>query len=191
MSLTDKNIFRHSHVCPPWLCLAFDQPLRKLIHDPAKILGLYVKDGDTVLDLGPGKGYFTMELARRVGPSGRVIAADIQPAMLSALVRRARRRGLADRIHPRLCPPDTLAVEDSLDFVLMFWMLHETPDPGRIFRELRILLRPEGRILFAEPKMHVSGPDFEASLALARKAGLALADRPAVRLSRTALLSGR
>jgi len=191
MSFADKIFFRRSHACPPWLCFTFDHPLRKLIHDPAKVLGLHVKAGDTVLDLGPGRGYFTMELARRVGPTGRVIAADIHPGMLSALVRRARRHGVVDRIRPHLCPPDSLALDHSLDFVLMFWMLHETPDPGRIFREIRIILRPEGRILFVEPKLHVSGPSFEAFLTAARNAGFDIAGRPAVRMSRAALLSGR
>jgi len=85
-NILDNAFMRQKHVCPWWLCFTFDNPLRRLIHDPESILGSYVRYGDTVLDIGPGMGYFTIPLAGLVGPSGLVIAADVQQRMLDALL---------------------------------------------------------------------------------------------------------
>ena len=62
------------HTCPWWLLFTLDNPLCRLVHDPQKILCPYVNDGDTVLNLGCGMGYFTLSLAELVGQGGRVIA---------------------------------------------------------------------------------------------------------------------
>ena len=76
-------------VCPWRIGYLLASPLRRLLHDPAKILAPYVREGMTVLEPGPGMGFFTLELARRVGASGRVVAVDIQPRMLDRLKRPA------------------------------------------------------------------------------------------------------
>jgi ubiquinone/menaquinone biosynthesis C-methylase UbiE len=65
----------------------------------------------TVLEPGPGMGFFTLELARRVGDAGRVVAVDIQPKMLSVLQRRAAKTGLQNRIETRL------GRRNSMDFL--------------------------------------------------------------------------
>jgi len=75
----------NNHVCPWWLCYSFDNPLRRLFHDPERLLGPYVKLGMTVADIGCGMGYFTLGLARLTGPEGKVIAVDLQERMLAAL----------------------------------------------------------------------------------------------------------
>ena len=61
-------LLRQKHICPWWLCFTFDNPLRRLIHSPETILSKYVRSGDTVLDVGPGMGYFSIPLAGLVGP---------------------------------------------------------------------------------------------------------------------------
>ena len=66
--------------------------------DPEKVVRPFVREGMTVLEPGPGMGFFTIELARLVGPSGRVVAVDIQPKMLDGLKRRAAKAGVADRV---------------------------------------------------------------------------------------------
>jgi len=73
-----KLFVRDKHVCPWWCCFTFDNFLRKLLHNSEKILQPYVAEGNTILDIGPGMGYFTIPLARMVGEKGKVIAADIQ-----------------------------------------------------------------------------------------------------------------
>jgi len=65
-----------THVCPWWLGPLLASPVRKLVQDPARILAPHVREGMTVLEPGPGMGFFTIELARRVGPRGRVIAVE-------------------------------------------------------------------------------------------------------------------
>ena len=76
-------------VCPWWLGRILASPLRRLMYDPANILAPYVREGMTILEPGPGMGFFTLELARRVSACGRVVAVDIQPRMLDGLKRRA------------------------------------------------------------------------------------------------------
>jgi ubiquinone/menaquinone biosynthesis C-methylase UbiE len=176
------------HVCPWWLCFTFDNPLRKWLHDPVKIVSPYVRPGDHAADIGAGMGYFSIPLAKLVGPTGRVTALDIQPQMLAVLKRRAQRMGVADRITTRLAVPDTLGEPDQADFVLAFWMVHEVPDQQGFLSEIIRLLRPGGRFLLVEPKMHVSGESFLATLKRAEALGFALMERPPIRLSRSVLL---
>ena len=179
-------------VCPWWLGYFLAGPWRRYIQDPVAILASYVHEGMTVFEPGPGMGFFTIELARMVGPSGRVVAVDIQPKMLASLKRRLAKRGLLDRVDVRLVAPESLGVADlagKADFVLAFAMVHEMPDAGCFFREAAATLRPGGSLLLAEPRGHVKHAAFERQLHAAAAAGLTLTDRPTVRRSSAALLS--
>ena len=179
-------------VCPWWLGWALANPVRKLLQDPAAILAPHLRRGMTVLEPGPGMGFFTLEAARRVAPTGRVVAVDLQPQMLEGLRRRAERARLGRHIEPRQAAPDSLGVEDlagRVDVVLAFAVVHELPDAGRFFAEVRRALSPQGRVLLAEPSGHVSAQAFEATLAVARREGLKDEPGPAVWRSRTAVLA--
>jgi len=179
-------------VCPWWLGYILASPLRKLFHDPARTLAPHVREGMTVLEPGPGLGFFTLELARRVGPAGRVVAVDVQERMLAGLLRRARRAGLADRIEARLASGESLGIGDlagRVDLVVAFAVLHEMPDVGRVFAELRRALAPGGKVLVAEPAGHVSPADFEATLDAASRAGFRHEPGPSVVRSLTAVLA--
>ncbi len=183
---------RQHDVCPWWLGRLLASPIRRLWYDPVKILGPFVRAGMTVLEPGPGMGFFTLELARLVGPAGRVVAVDIQPQMLDGLRRRAARAGLGSRIDGRLARPDSLGVEDlngKVDFVLAFAMVHELPDPARFFRDAAGALAPGGRLLLSEPRSMVAGDGFPRELALAEAAGFHLEERPAVAGNLSALFS--
>ena len=79
-------------VCPWWLGYFLMNPLRRYGQNPAKILAPFIHEGMIVLEPGPGMGFFTLELARRVGKSGRVVAVDIQAKMLDRLKRRCQGR---------------------------------------------------------------------------------------------------
>jgi ubiquinone/menaquinone biosynthesis C-methylase UbiE len=178
-------------VCPWWLGYFLACPLRRLLQNPGKILAPYVRDGMTVLEPGPGMGFFTLELARRVGESGRVAAVDIQPKMLAVLERRAAKAGLQSRVQTRLAAADGMALRDfagKVDFVLAFAMVHELPDAGRFFREVAAALKPGGTVLLAEPCGHVNAQKFDEELALAAAAGLNSAGRPILGRSRAAVL---
>lgn len=180
-----------SHVYPWWMGWLLACPLRKLLHPPGRILAPHVREGMTVLEPGPGMGFFTLELARRVGPRGRVVAVDAQPQMLAGLRRRAARAGLVERIDARLATDTSLGVDDlagEVDLVFAFAVIHELPDRDRFFAEVRRALRAGGAVLVAEPAGHVSQENFEATLRAAERAGLRRGPGPAIRRSTTAIL---
>lgn len=181
-------------VCPWWLGRLLANPFRRWAQHPEAILRPHVVAGMTVLEPGPGMGFFTLELARLVGPGGRVVAVDVQPRMLKGLRRRAERAGLAERIETRLARSDSLGVEDlagRAGFALAFAVVHELPDAGRFFEEVRRALATGARMLLAEPTHHVGAEAFAEMLRTAERAGLAAVGAPPVRWSRTALLQAR
>ena len=161
-------------VCPPWKGYLLLNPLRKLLENPNKILGEFVRTGMTVLEPGSGMGYFTLPLARLVGQVGRVVVVEIQPKMLSALERRARKAGLLSRIELRRARADGLGVEDlagKVDFAGALHLVHEVPNQGSFFTEIFETLKPGSKLLVIEPRGHVSQDQFEGSLAVAEKIG--------------------
>jgi ubiquinone/menaquinone biosynthesis C-methylase UbiE len=173
----------HHHVCPWWLGYLLVNPLRRLIEPPGRLLGPYVRPGMTVVEPGCGMGYFTLPLARMVGPSGRVIAVDLQEKMIRGLVRRARRAGLADRIVPAVSAADDLRLNpfrESADLAVALHMVHEVPDRERFLAQIQESLKPSGRLLVVEPAGHVTPEDFERTLAAAESAGF-VRTREAVR----------
>ncbi|MGB2959410.1 MAG: class I SAM-dependent methyltransferase [Bacteroidota bacterium] len=175
-------------VCPWWLIYSFDNVLRRLFHIPERLFSGLVLPGHHCLDLGCGIGYFTIPLARLVGREGVVTAVDIQQRMLDGVSRRAERAGVHDRINVHLASQFGLNIEGAYDFALAFWMLHEVPDQDRFLTEVRDVLKPGGRVLLAEPRIHVSRREFERSLASAREVGMVVQAQPSVRFSRAAVL---
>jgi ubiquinone/menaquinone biosynthesis C-methylase UbiE len=175
--------------CPWWLLFTFDNPARKLIHDPHKILNPYVRPGDKVLDIGCGMGYFSLELARLVGEDGQVIAADLQPEMLAGLEKRALRSGLQSRIQPHICFPDSIGIYEPLDFAFAFWMVHEVRNRKPFLQEIYAGLKPGGIFLIVEPKIHVSNEDFSRTIMLCKEIGFSVFAQPKVPVSRAIVFS--
>jgi len=179
-------------VCPWWLGYFLVSPWRKLLHSPRRILAPFVEEGMTVLEPGCGMGFFTLELARLVGPHGKVIAVDLQARMLDGLRKRARKAGLLDRIETRQATSDSLGLADlagKSDFVLAFGVVHEVPSPGQFFAEVRQALRPSRKLLLAEPRSQVGEDEFLASVAAAEQAGLRVVSWPQICQSRAVLLT--
>ena len=184
MKADTKNTKSGGHTCPWWLLFTFDNPIRKLVHNPEKILASYIKPGETVLDVGCGMGYFTHGLAKLVGPEGKVIAADLQEQMLVGLHKRGERFGLMDRIQLHQSTPDQIGVELSIDFALAFWMVHEVRQPENFLQQIYEMLKVDGKFLFVEPILHVTGKAFEQTVSLAREIGFQEIARPNIRASR-------
>ena len=176
------------HVCPWWFAYTFDNPLRKLFHNPKTMLGDYARGGMTVMDIGCGMGHFTLGMAELVGKEGRVIALDLQQKMLDITLKRASKKGIIDRIVPVLAEPDTINYTDPVDFILAFWMVHETPDPQTFFKQTAAILKPSAKLFYAEPAFHVSEKRYREILAAAEKSGLTVCSALSVRFSRAALL---
>ena len=179
---------QHHHVCAWWVAYTFDNPLRKLIHNPQKILGDYIKDGMTVVDVGCGMGYFSIGMAKLVGRGGRVFAIDLQQKMLDIMLRRARRARVEDRITFHHCEADSLGINLTADFILAFWMVHEVSDKRRFFQQLKSILSSSGKILIAEPKMHVAAEEFDKTVEIAVDNGFRHCGSPSIGLSLAALL---
>ncbi len=181
-------LFREEHVCPWWLAYSFDNPLRRFLHDPADLLSPYVKKGMTVADIGCGMGYFSLAMATLAGEKGKVIAVDIQQEMLDKMQKRARKRGVVNRIRPVLARKNDIGIKEPVDFALAFWMVHETGDILRFLQQVSAVLKKQASALIVEPRMHVSGRKFQETLDLARIAGFEVKEGPKVAISRSAVL---
>jgi ubiquinone/menaquinone biosynthesis C-methylase UbiE len=174
-------------VCTWWHAYTFDNPIRKLIHSPQKVLGAYAKEGMTVMDVGCGMGHFSIGMAKLVGENGKVIAVDLQQKMLDVMLKRARRAGVAERINPHLCEADNIGVSETVDFIIAFWMVHEVGNQKDFYSELKSALAPGGKILIAEPKFHVTAEELNQSIETAEACGLRCTTKPDIRFSLAAL----
>jgi ubiquinone/menaquinone biosynthesis C-methylase UbiE len=187
-SLFDVLFVRDKHVCPWYCCFTFDNIFRKGFQNPYKILSGYLKAGDTVMDVGPGQGYFSIPMAKMVGENGRVIVIDIQKKMLDILESRAQKENVADRILFKLASDTNYGINSEVDFALAFWMVHEVPDKKALFQSIYDSMRHGKQFLVVEPYLHVTGKMMEETVKTAQGVGFALIDRPKIFFSRAALL---
>ncbi len=179
-----------NRVCPVELAGTLTSRARRWLQDPQKILSPFVQEGMTVLDIGCGPGFFTIPLARMVGRSGTVVAADLQDGMLERLRDRIRGTELESRVVLAKCTGDKLPVTERIDFGLAFWMVHEVPDKESFFRQLKAVLKEDAQVLLVEPKLfHVSRKEFIATTALAERAGFQVRPGPRLPLSWSAVLT--
>jgi 2-polyprenyl-3-methyl-5-hydroxy-6-metoxy-1,4-benzoquinol methylase len=165
---TDKK-----HVCPWWMGYLLLIPIRKLAQSPEKILKPHVKKGMNIMDYGSAMGYFSIPLARMTGEKGNVYCIDLQEKMLEKLQKRADKSNVGQIIKTRLVGKtfNTDELINKIDFTMLFAVVHEVPDKEKLFMDLFKMSKPGGKVLFAEPKGHVTIESFEKSLLLAKKAG--------------------
>jgi ubiquinone/menaquinone biosynthesis C-methylase UbiE len=175
-------------VCPVELSGTLDNFIRRAIHRPEKILKKYIRENMTVLDFGCGPGFFTIPLADWVGPGGKVIAADLQSGMLDLVKLKTGNKESGKRIEYHQCAPDRIGFRGAVDFVLAFYMIHELPDENNAFREIKSILKPQGRMLVVEPLFHVSKNEFEKMVHDLVKSGYKPIERPHIFMSRAILL---
>jgi len=166
------------HVCPAERAGFLTSRLRSLLQNPKRILGSYIKKGDTVVDIGCGPGFFTCPMAEMAGADGRVIAVDLQEEMLEKLKLRAMEKGLLSRIEPSRADVDSLNVslKEGADFVLAFYMVHEVPDKEGLFKQIHEMLKPGGKLLIIEPGFHVKKDEFHITLEFASVSGFEVAE---------------
>lgn len=179
---SDKN-----RVCPVEKAGGLDSRIRRWVHNPRKILGPYIREGMTVLDVGCGPGFFTIDMAEMVGEAGKVIAADLQEGMLGKVRAKIEGTELEGRIRLHKCQEEKIGVSEGVDFVLLFYVAHEMK--GDFFNDIVKILRPGGHVLIAEPPFRVSKREFEETVKKAREAGLKEAGRPKVFLSKTVVMT--
>ncbi|HJR59419.1 MAG TPA: methyltransferase domain-containing protein [Vicinamibacterales bacterium] len=123
---------------------------------------LGIGEGSVVADLGAGGGWFTIRLARRVGPNGSVYAQDIQPQMIGAIKRRVEREELKN-VRFVLGTPLDPQLPAAVDVVLIVDAYHEMEQPQTLLRNVRKSLKPGGRVGIVEftKKGHGPGPPME------------------------------
>lgn len=116
----------------------------------AAVEALGVQRGMTIADVGAGTGYFSIRLARLVGPSGKVYANDIQPEMLERLRSRAQREGLGNIETVLGSESDPKLPTGRMDLVLLVDVYHEFAQPQAMLRNIRAALKPDGRLVLLE-----------------------------------------
>jgi ubiquinone/menaquinone biosynthesis C-methylase UbiE len=138
---------RGRRLFPPDELGELEGPDRDAWQKPDQIMdALRIGEGSVVADIGAGGGWFTVRLARRVGPNGRVYAQDIQPQMLEAIRRRVDRDGFRNVEYVRGESADPRLPKDALDAVLMNDTYHEIANPVAMLRHLAQSIKPGGRI---------------------------------------------
>lgn len=187
MGLIKKFLLFEEHTCPWWMAYTWDHRLRMWIHDTEVILKPYLSEGHRVADIGCGMGYFSIAMADYVGSTGTVFAVDLQQQMLDVLYRRARKQDAGQRIQTVLAGSEKKYIDEPLDFILTFWMLHEVDDKAAFLRTWYSNLKNGGTYLLVEPKIHTSRKLFDEEVKLCRQIGFVQTMRPHVRVSRAAL----
>lgn len=182
---------KDSKICPVEKAGLLDFSLRKLFQNPKKIFRPFVQKGMAVLDAGCGPGFFTIELAKLVGDSGKVIAADLQDGMLNKLKMKIEKSHMDKIVTLHKCHADCIGVSERVDFINIFYMFHEVPDQLHFINELKKLLKLNGRIFISEPKFHVTKNDFMKSVDMMKQNGFEVIEMPKVFFSRTVLLQLR
>jgi ubiquinone/menaquinone biosynthesis C-methylase UbiE len=169
-----------------------DTRLRRFLYRPDRLAQQIVKPGDHVLDFGCGPGFFTREFAKRVGDSGQVYSVDLQEEMLRIVRERMGAEGLLSRITTHRCMTDSIDLppdlNGSFDAAFTIFVVHEVPDPAKLFREIALLLKPGGTLFYTEPPFIVSGKEFQENLALAEEAGFLQVDRSLFFVNRAVVL---
>jgi ubiquinone/menaquinone biosynthesis C-methylase UbiE len=152
----DAQTATHSHEAhrlhndPDAYIAALENPARDAYQKPAevvKVLGL--KTGEIVADIGAGSGYFTLRVAREVGPKGHVYAVDVMPEMILHLNRRVRDAGLLN-VSTILAPPDDPLIPRQVDRFLIVDVWHHIEDQAGYLAALKKLLKPGGQIVMID-----------------------------------------
>lgn len=135
------------HLAADWL----ERPERNAEENTELLVkSLPLKEGDVIADIGAGTGYFTRQLAAKVGPKGKVFAVDIQPEMITLLTNRmaalniSNVQALLGTITDPKLPPA------SVDWVLMVDVYHEFSHPYEMMRAICKSLKPGGKVIFVE-----------------------------------------
>ena len=127
------------------------RPEREAEEQPEKALdALNLKPGMVVADIGAGVGYMSLRMARRVGPSGKVYANDLQPAMLDLLRQNAAKAGVGNIVTVVGDVADPKLPTNTMDLVLLVDVYHEFSQPQQMLRKIRETLKPDGRLVLLE-----------------------------------------
>ena len=159
LAQTHQQGGNHGRLFPPSDLGLLDAPDRDLWQRPDQIMdALGIADASVVADIGAGSGWFTIRLARRVGPQGVVYAEDVQKEMITSLSRRVSREGL-NNVRPVLgFKNDPALPPHSIDAVLVVDAYHEIENRVAVLSSLARALKPQGRIGVVDFRLDGTGP---------------------------------
>jgi len=156
------GVERQTELVDPQIAAWFYRPERTESENPEQLLDLLgIEDGDVVADIGAGGGFFSLLAAERVGPTGKVLAVDVQPEMIAGLEMMMHRFG-----HENIVPilgdvDDPKLPTDSVDHVLMVIAYHEFSHPVEMMRHVRNAMTRDAQMLIVEYK--AENPDSRVS----------------------------
>lgn len=179
---------KDNRVCPVELAGGLDNSIRKFLQNPKRILKPYIEKDMTVLDFGCGPGFFSIEIAKLLSDKGKVIAADLQTGMLDKLRKKISGTSLEEKIVLHKCEQDRIGVNESVDFILAFYVIHEVPEKEKLFREFKSILKPGGKILIIEPNFHVTKNAFSEMIEKIEAEDMEISERPKYFMNRSVLI---
>jgi ubiquinone/menaquinone biosynthesis C-methylase UbiE len=156
-----------------------DNPIRrKLIQKPATVAErLKLEPGMTVVEIGPGKGSYTKAIAKEVLPNGIVYAIDIQESIIKRLKKRLEKENI-DNVIPKIDDAYNLSFQEaSIDRVIMIACLPEIPEPVRVLKEVRRVLKADGIVSLSEMLPDPDYPRRKTEIRWANEAGFELQDK--------------
>jgi len=140
---------RHPSACPYGQRFWIESP-HPFITRPRLGKALSLRAGEQVLEVGPGTGHYTLEVAEQVRPGGTLDIFDLQQEMLDHTLRRAAERGIQNIISTRGDARDLPYADASFDAAFLVAVLGEVPDQDAALRELARVLKPGGRLVVGE-----------------------------------------
>ena len=138
-------------VCPLRFAGMLDSRIRKHFHNPNKILKPFINKNMTALDIGCGSGLFSLEIAELLEGTGKVICVDMQEGMLDIIRNKISGKSIEKTIVLHKCTQYNINLKEKVDFVLMFYMVHEVPNKENMFSEVLPLINKDGLIMIVEP----------------------------------------
>jgi precorrin-6B methylase 2 len=140
-----------AQVMGPGGILWLERPERETEEQPQLVIDAFeIKPGQTIVDLGAGSGYYSFRIAPLVGPAGKVLAVDVEPAMLKVIAERAQREGIRNVATVLGTTRNPNLPARSADLVFMVDVYHELEYPYEMLTGVRKALKPGGRVALIE-----------------------------------------